>query len=58
VQFFIELKLCSEHSDDEDPVFASWEGTPLGHRNVARRGFEPAIARAGIVGRAAARSKL
>jgi integrase len=29
-------------------VFASKEGTPLGHRNVTGRGFEPAIARAGI----------
>jgi integrase len=48
VQFFRELKLRSDHSDDEDPVFASKEGTPLGHRNVTRRGFEPAAARAGI----------
>jgi hypothetical protein len=29
-------------------VFASNEGTPLEHRNVTRRGFEPAVARAGI----------
>jgi integrase len=48
VQFFRELKLHSDHSGDEDPVFASTEGTPLGHRNVTRRGFEPAITRAGI----------
>lgn len=47
VQFFIELKLRSDHSADEDPVFASREGTPLGHRDVTRRDFEPAIARAG-----------
>jgi integrase len=50
VQFFIELKLRSEHSADEDPVFASKEGTPLGHRNLTRRGFEPAVGRAGIDG--------
>jgi integrase len=48
VQFFAALKLASDHSGDEDPVFASREGTPLGHRNVARRGFEPAVAIAGI----------
>jgi integrase len=29
-------------------VFASNESTPLGHRNVTRRGFETAIAKAGI----------
>jgi integrase len=50
VQFFIELKLRSEYLGDEDPVFASKKGTPLGHRNVTRRGFEPAVARAGIEG--------
>jgi integrase len=50
VQFFIELKLRSEYSGDEDPVFASKEGTPLGHRNITRRGFELAAARAGIEG--------
>jgi integrase len=50
VQFFIELKLRSGHSGDEAPVFASKEGTPLGHRNVSRRGFEPSVARAGIDG--------
>jgi integrase len=48
VQYFRELKLRSDHSRDEHPVFASNEGTPLGHRNVTRRGFEPAAARAGI----------
>jgi integrase len=48
VQFFRELKLRSDHSSDEDPVFASKEGTPLGHRNVTRRGFEPAVTKAGI----------
>ncbi len=48
VTFFRELKLRSGASADEDPVFASNEGTPLGHRNLTRRGFEPAVARAGI----------
>ena len=48
MQFFIELKLRSDHSDDGDPLFASKEGTPLGHRNVTRRGFEPAAALAEI----------
>jgi integrase len=47
-QFFIELKLRSDYSADDDLVFASREGTPLGHRNVTRRGFEPAVERAGI----------
>ena len=46
--FFRELKLRSGASADDDPVFASKEGTALGHRNVTRRGFEPAVARAGI----------
>jgi len=50
VQFFAELKLRSEYSGDEDPVFASRYGTALGHRNVTRRGFELAAARAGIDG--------
>jgi integrase len=48
VQFFRELKVRSEHSDEDDPLFASREGTPLGHRNVTRRGIEPAVAKAGI----------
>jgi integrase len=29
-------------------VFASLSGTPLGHRNVLRRGFEPARDAAGL----------
>src|SRR5204862_5911539 len=48
VSFFRELKLRSTHSGDQVPVFAYKEGTPLGHRNVSRRGFEPAAALAGI----------
>jgi len=38
----LELRVASGHSLDEHPVFASLTGTPLGHRNVTRRGFEPA----------------
>src|SRR6266566_2460079 len=42
------LKLNSHYSGDDDPVFASKNGKPLGHRNVTRRGSEPAIKLAGI----------
>ncbi|HET8893021.1 MAG TPA: tyrosine-type recombinase/integrase [Gaiellaceae bacterium] len=38
----IALRLRSKASQESDPIFASREGTPLGHRNVTRRGFEPA----------------
>jgi integrase len=38
----IALRLRSRFSQDADPIFASREGTPLGHRNVTRRGFEAA----------------
>jgi integrase len=38
----IALRLRSRFSADDQPIFASREGTPLGHRNVTRRGFEPA----------------
>jgi len=48
VAFFRELKLRSTRSGDEDPVFASKRGTPLGHRNLSQRGFEPAASLAGI----------
>jgi integrase len=41
-------KLASRFSKDEDFVFASRNGTPLGHRNVQRRGFEPARDLAGL----------
>jgi integrase len=44
----IDLRLASEHSQDDDPIFASREGTPLHHRNVAHRGFERAAKEAGI----------
>ena len=42
------LKLSSRHSAGTDPVFAAKNGNPLGHRNVTRRGFDPAANRAGI----------
>lgn len=38
----IALRLASSSSLDDDPVFGSVTGSPLGHRNVARRGFEAA----------------
>jgi integrase len=34
--------VVTDFDRDEDPIFASREGTPLGHRNVTRRGFEAA----------------
>jgi integrase len=43
-------KLASSFSGDEAPVFASAEGGPLNHRNVAQRGFEPAAELAGLNG--------
>jgi integrase len=44
----IELRLRSRFSADSDPVFASRIGSPLGHRNVTRRGWEPARKLAGL----------
>jgi integrase len=48
--YLIALKLRSSYSNPEQPIFASRKGTPLSHRNVARRGFEPARALAEIEG--------
>jgi integrase len=42
VAFVRRLKLASRFSKDDDFVFASRAGTPLGHRNAQRRGFEAA----------------
>lgn len=36
------------HAKADSPVFASKGGTPLSHRNVTRRGFEPAAKLAGL----------
>ena len=44
------LRLASRFSQETDFVFASRDGTPLGHRNVDRRGFEPARDLAGLPG--------
>src|SRR5690348_2764853 len=44
----VNSRFLSPYSGVEDPVFASKEGTPLGHRNLSQRGFEPAPALAGI----------
>ena len=46
----IDLRLASKHSQDDAPIFASREGTPLQHRNVAHRGFERAAKEAEIQG--------
>jgi integrase len=50
VRFLSTLKLRSPYSRDEDALFASRNGRPLGHRNVSGRGFKPAIDVAGIEG--------
>jgi hypothetical protein len=34
----IAVRLASRFSQDGDPMFASSTGSPLGHRNVTRRG--------------------
>jgi integrase len=44
----IALRLRSRFSDEGHPVFASVTGSPLGHRNVTRRGFEAARDLAGL----------
>jgi integrase len=50
-RFLRDFKMRSRHSGDEArPVFASRNGKPLQHRNVTRRGFEPAAEHAGIEG--------
>ena len=50
IKFLTAYKLRTRHSKDDDPVFASRNGTPLGHRNVTGRGFQPAATLAGIKG--------
>jgi integrase len=49
-RYLIALKLHSGFSRDDDPVFASRDGTHLAHRNVAQRGFMAAFKAAGIEG--------
>src|SRR5262249_901027 len=44
----IAFRLSSEYSQDEHPICASKAGTPLTHRNLTRRGFEPARDLAGL----------
>lgn len=41
-------RLASRFSADTDPVFASRSGTPLAWRNVARRGMDAAVVKAGL----------
>jgi integrase len=43
-----ELRVTTDHPLDADPIFVSLNGTPLGHRNVTRRGSEPAFKLAGL----------
>jgi integrase len=43
-----EHRLASAFSSDDDPVFASLAGTPLGWRNVERRGMDKAVESAGL----------
>ncbi|MEJ7569920.1 MAG: site-specific integrase [Gaiellaceae bacterium] len=45
----IAFRLRSASSLDGQPIFASRLGTPLQHRNVTRRGFEPARELAGLL---------
>ena len=45
-----EIALSRGQAKPTDFVFASETGTPLGHRNVTGRGFEPAAEHAGIEG--------
>jgi integrase len=46
----IALRLASDYSLEDHPIFASQKGTPLTHRNVTRRGFEEAAWEAGLEG--------
>src|SRR3954468_21595510 len=43
-----EQRLASPYSGEDDFVFSSSEGTPLGIRNIARRGLEPALSGASL----------
>jgi integrase len=49
-KFLREHKMRSPYKAADDPVFASRNGKPLGHRNATRRGFEKAAERAEIEG--------
>jgi integrase len=48
VRLLREHKLASRSSLPSDFVFASTTGGPMHHRNVVRRGLQPALAAAGI----------
>lgn len=50
VDYLSLLHQASPFKDEEHPVFSSLTGTPLGHRNVSRRGAEPAFKLAGLEG--------
>jgi integrase len=47
VKYLTAYKLRARFSTDSDPVFGSRNGGHLSHRNVTRRGFEPARDREG-----------
>lgn len=47
-KLLLDLRMASSHSQDGDPIFVSQVGTPLSHRNVTRRGFEPVAEAAGL----------
>jgi integrase len=49
-KYLATLKLRSLFSADDNAVFTSKIGRPLGHRNATRRGFEPAAKLAEING--------
>jgi integrase len=47
-KYLREFRMRCDFSQDAHPVFASKTGKPLSHRNVTRRGFEPAAQAAGL----------
>ena len=48
VKHLTEHKLASRYSKDDEPVFASKSGRPLGHRGATGRGFDGAAEQAGL----------
>jgi integrase len=50
VKHLTEHKLASRYSKDDEPVFASKSGRPLGHRGATGRGFTRAVIEAGVDG--------
>jgi integrase len=50
VKYLSEHKLASRYSKDDEPVFASKSGRPLGHRGATGRGFAGAAKEARLEG--------